>query len=123
MAPKAQPRTPKASFVSVLAAGAALFAVSMIGVPMLVDWYGFHNPKSGRIAFNLNPAACKALLNNEQSSTEPCEITSPYAFDPVKRELVLFLSEEDVHVPTWREDVVTISGEPVRDSVLPFAVR
>ncbi len=123
MAPKALPKTSKASFVSVLAAASALFAVSMIGVPMLVDWYGYQFPKSGEITFNLNPAACKDLLNDEQSSIEPCKVTSPYAFDPVKRDLVLFLSDADVRVPTWREDVATIAGKPVDDTGLPFAVR
>ena len=112
MAPKTTPKKSNASLISVLAACSAVFAVAVVGVPMLRDWYSMQNPSHGTLIFNLNPAACKATLKGAHTSLEPCVIESDYGFDPVSKELVLFLGLEEVRMPTWERDLVSIDGKP-----------
>lgn len=112
MAPKNLPTKPKASLISTLAACAAIFAVAAVGVPMAKDWYSIKNPSHGKLVFNLNPAACRALLRDTQASLEPCSIESDYGFDPVSKDLVLFLGMHEVRLPTWESDLVSINDKP-----------
>lgn len=112
MAPKTTPKKSSASLISVLAACSAVFAVAVVGVPMLRGWYSMQNPSHGTLTFNLNPAACKASFKGAQSSIEPCVVESDYGFDPVSKDLVLFLGLEEVRLPTWESDLISIDGKP-----------
>lgn len=112
MAPKTTPKKSNASLISVLAACSAVFAVAVVGVPMVRDWYSMKNPSHGTLTFNLNPAACKATLKGSHTSLEPCVIETDYGFDPVSKELVLFLGLEEVRLPAWENDLVSIDGKP-----------
>jgi len=123
MAPKAQPKKPAASLISVLAACSAIFAVVAVGLPMLFDWYTYKHPSKGTLTFNFNPAACKAALYNEQSNTAPCTITTEYGFDPVTKDLVLFLDTSEVRIPNWQRDLQLVGGKPFEKSSIPFLNR
>lgn len=120
MAPKPLPKAPKTSLISVLAACAATFAVVMVGIPLARDWYSFRNPTEATLTFDLNPAACRAAMKGEQISDTPCTVEAPYGFDPVSKDLVLFLDAEDVRIATWEADLRLIDGEPFERSTIPF---
>lgn len=118
MAPKSIPDKPSASLVSVLAACAAVFAVAVIGVPMIRDWYSMQNPSQARLTFNLNPAACKATFKGSQESTAPCVIHARYGVDPISKEMILFLGLEEVRMRNWEADLVSVDGNAVEASAV-----
>lgn len=117
MAPKPQPKS-KSSFISILAACTAIFALAMVGAPMAYDHIKMRNPTRAKLTLNLSPSACRDMLHDEQASADPCEIEVPYAFDPVSKEMVLFLQSEDVRIPNWETAVASVDGKAPTRSLL-----
>ena len=112
MSPKPRPDPSRASFITILALCCAVAAIAFVVVPTARNMVSYLRPETGTIRLNLNPAACKSVLRNEQSSIEPCSITALYGFDPATRDLVLFLNSGEARLPNWKTDIHSINGEP-----------
>lgn len=110
----------RVSLISTLALCSGVFAVVMIGIPMVKTFYRMNNPEQGMIDLALSPVACADLLMDRQDSLDPCRIKAHYAFDPVAGELVIFVGQQRVRVRNWQRDVTSIEGRPFEPAALPL---